>query len=848
MKGTIALALLACGCYSVKPPPGAELATFAVSAGGVYVPKSAAGPRRLLEVVSRCASKFGGEALVPLTERGTIECPYGIPRGEVELEATATALGRGNEVLADFFGPVSFRAVPGDLTGDYDFRWSNARTGVANGVIKVAHLFGEVRVWAEDAPPQLAFASGQLSGTIGEVMRIDAASAEIYRSEDELRVAYFFDQHLVFHLSVSLKGVALSNGVRISLPGDAEPNLPRATVTRRVFGEEDWDFPRIGKGELQLTTGANPVEMLTGSFTLTFADDPSKPKLSRRTAAGTFNGWNGTREHLPVEPERRTYATGLSPVLYFEEPTLAKVQIPDGFDNRSSPLVGQFLTIGKNPESGSVLVQSCSDDPANDGKPLLMVVTGTDPSGFFVTDLSACRQVEQTVDPATGSTVVRVAEPQEACVAEAQGPKCAVSRKSCATSADCLGYLPGTYGSMFIYNYSFPDGLDSGDLLFTLSGSVQEFTSTTQLTFPAWSIAEKVRMLPYDQWDKWLKLLKPVELNLRHCGLDSNPVPFVTDTLCGHNRRNLKMESLESALVVARRLKFPDVFHNCDKDGDSEVPFFCESKFTPSGCNDACGGTTPYCNPTGSRCQSAEWGWRDCSFGSTPPGETETAETICNIECVNGQGQFDGRLCTERSTFVTYGQFIAEMAGPGPAEAGLDESIPSRMQQVPVGLASVTIPSGYAPLARVNVWCDAAVRMAAGDGNVVATASDTPIPKGTVTEVAFKGAQTHLAFIADGDPGPSARCVVAQKTHTRINIVTKDAVPELVPDCRTDDQNADRAAACQALRAATFDVTGHLRHLQPGRPRWVILPRDADDICCHPGPGLSCPRPIKPCQ
>ena len=45
---------------------------------------------------------------------------------------------------------------------------------------------------------------------------------------------------------------------------------------------------------------------------------------------------------LPVEPAERTYATGLSPLIYFEEPTIAKVQIPDGFDNRSSPLVGSL--------------------------------------------------------------------------------------------------------------------------------------------------------------------------------------------------------------------------------------------------------------------------------------------------------------------------------------------------------------------------------------------------------------------------------------------------------------------------------------------------------------------------
>jgi hypothetical protein len=35
--------------------------------------------------------------------------------------------------------------------------------------------------------------------------------------------------------------------------------------------------------------------------------------------------------------------------------------------------------------------------------------------------------------------------------------------------------------------------------------------------------------------------------------------------------------------------------------------------------------------------------------------------------------------------------------------------------------------------------------------------------------------------------------------------------------------------------------------VQPARPRWLVTPRYADDLCCHPGPGLSCPAPIKPC-
>src|SRR5205814_1073252 len=101
----------------------------------------------------------------------------------------------------------------------------------------------------------------------------------------------------------------------------------------------------------------------------------------------------------------------------------------------------------------------------------------------------ACRQVEQTMDQ--GTVVVRTTEPKESCVPSGSTRTCAISHKTCTADTDCNSYLPGTFGSIFIYNYSFPDGLDEGDLLFTIAGAAQEFTSTTQFTFPSWTIAEK---------------------------------------------------------------------------------------------------------------------------------------------------------------------------------------------------------------------------------------------------------------------------------------------------------------------------------------------------------------------
>lgn len=691
MRRALVAALLACSACPVIPAPEPTgLGSFRVEITGWFLGTGAT--RTPLPVVSLCASKYGGQAGVPQAERGTKGCPFAIPRGNIEVDVVATALTQAGQVKADFGGPVSFRVVPGDLTGDYPNRWALAQGGVARGTVRAAHQFSETRVWAEHAPPKLIFADGGIGGTVAA---------------------------------------------------------------------------------------------------------------------------------LPAEPQSYTYASGLSPAVFFEDPTIAKIQIPDGFDNRSSPFTGEFITIGKNPESGETLVQSCTDDPGRDQKPALMVVTGTDPSGFFVTDVSACRQVELTQD--NGTTVVRTPEPKEACVADGAARKCAISGKTCATSAECQSYLPGTFGSMFIYNYSFPDGLYEGDLLFTIAGAAQEFTSTTQFTFPSWTIAEKVRQLPEDQWDKWLKLAPPAAVEARTCGAEDVPEFFLTDALCGHNRRNLKMESLESALVRVRNVRFPNAFAQCDVNGDVSVPFFCEQRDAQN-----------------------QWTWGSCAFGEVEPA-LDTQERQCHQDCVFGAGAFAGKRCAERATFIGFGQFPVEMGPYGLASIGLDESLPTRFQILPIGATAARSASPYPAGTELALGCEADVRVAFGGATVTASASDQLLPKGKVLYTRVGAAEGHASVLAAGAAPAGARCSLSANPRTLINLVVKDAIPELQPDCDEADADPAAARACKLMREATYDVVGHLRHLQPGRPRWVILPRDVRDVCCHPGPTGECPRPIQPC-
>ncbi len=703
MKRLWPLALLLSGCpfldRGTEATQPKELSSFKVEVLRLYTVSG--NTQTPVDVVSECARNYPSQAEVPLELRGTPECRYIIPPGEVRIDLQAQALDlKGEPVVTD--RPVSFRVVPGELSADQRGRWAPLSGGVLNATVTALKLYGEVRVWVEDAPP-----------------------TKVY-------------------------------------PGGEEPD----------------------------------------------------PSLLPDEDAGT-----------------RSWASGTSAIIYFADHTIQSLQDPGILDNRGSPFVGEFVVVGKNPNTGEKLTQSCHDDAQRNGADSLMVVTGLDPSGFFVTDITACRKVELTQDINGDSVRNANIEPREPCV-EVQGDGtralitdggtglCEIGQTVCRSQNDCPRYLPGTFGSMFIYNYNYPDGLDTGDLLFTLSGSVQEFTSTTQLTFPAWLTAERVRQLPEDQWNKWLQYAKPYDLGGRTCGQDNVLAPYLTDALCGHNRRNMKMESLESGLVRARRVSFPKRFADCDFNGDGTVPFFCENP--PSNSWSLCGDTET---------------------------AAETTERTCNQECTLGIGQFAGERCSERTNFEGFGQFVVEMQPAGPEALGGDPQLPQRYLTL-----TTTANDGGVQLPRLRelyfnanmvVTCDHDTRYRLGDSDLMISPEDPVFPAGVSTPIQLTGNDDHIALAAVAE---ASSCVLGVNARTRINLVTKDAVPELNPDCDENDANEVEAVRCRALRAATFDVVGHLRHVQAARPRWAILPRDADDLCCYPGAGLQCPAPIKPCN
>ncbi len=186
-----------------------------------------------LALVGTCLARYDNNPnAVPAAEKGTASCPYSIPKGPVDIELAITALNTKGEPLNTFNGPVSFRVIPGNLSRRLRPRWTTLTNGEGTGTVRASHLYGEVRAWVQDEPPQVDFTDGGVGG------------------------------------------------------------------------------------------------------------DPASCRRRAAARTATPRAW------------RRPCS--------FEEPTLATVQEPDSYnDNRGSPFAGQFLTVGRKPESGAPLVQSC---------------------------------------------------------------------------------------------------------------------------------------------------------------------------------------------------------------------------------------------------------------------------------------------------------------------------------------------------------------------------------------------------------------------------------------------------------------------------------------------------------
>lgn len=268
------------------------------------------------------------------------------------------------------------------------------------------------------------------------------------------------------------------------------------------------------------------------------------------------------------------YAAGVSESLYFKNPTVQDIQ----FD-------------------AAQMAPACADDRTcdNTSSPLVgnfvetshseYLVTGITNDGFFVSDLSTQTSPE-------------------------------------------IGDYPGRFHSLFVYNFSYPENLVTGDIVTRIYGTVQEFTGQTQLTFPAWDKQAEATTLEQGytrrcdaenacpdalQCEQGSCRLQPARISENICARAQGTRG--PQNLCGHSSGNIDLESLESGRVELTEAFMPTKFVNCDFNGD---------------------GDTPNENPT------------------LPCGD----ECACKKACLEEDG------CSELSALHTYGQYSVTLAGP----------------------------------------------------------------------------------------------------------------------------------------------------------------------------------------
>lgn len=215
------------------------------------------------------------------------------------------------------------------------------------------------------------------------------------------------------------------------------------------------------------------------------------------------------------------------------------------------------------------------------------------------------------------------------------------------------------YNSIFVFNFSFPEGVSIGDRICEVSGGVVEFNALTQLQFPSWGIQGKPRSdsenrLPNPEDEEDLLLLGDIELV--DCsaayGLGERevsktlPLPdpvMLTPTLV----RNLSaMEKLEGSVVTVEDVELSVRFVDCDDNGSTRI----ESGTPEASCRDECNRDI-YCTELSNLFSFDQW------RGVTGGAEISVSSTqlVANFDVLEGcdEGRTpEGRLeytCGDRA-------------------------------------------------------------------------------------------------------------------------------------------------------------------------------------------------------
>lgn len=426
------------------------------------------------------------------------------------------------------------------------------------------------------------------------------------------------------------------DGERLAIP--REPVVLR--IRARALDHQGELIPWRGVARIKVTPGAT----LPSNATLDFEDeDPTDGVAEGRVRVMRVHG----DVHVWVQDEidgRPSGAVGISAPLRYAQPTIADLnQLPStDFSTDTSLFPGDFITMEREGEvfaRREKLGDPCVfADPPPSRRDL--IVTSVGPQGFHVTDLAE-------------------------------------------TGRD---QLPGHWGHLYVFNFSYPEGIAPGDRIEWLQGTATDYIGTTQLGFPAFR-ASRCNVLPGEDPDEVLRQQRALQLTaLREL---EESAPFLDSLLCGGGQRtgqaaqscgyhasNLHLESLESSLVRVRHIRTPDEWRDCDFDGDGKVTNYV-SQSGVFGC------------PSGDAecaCHLA------CHFGGTFAIDDEHAARW-------GSRGFDmrGRTCTELNAWRSYGQYAVRLVENG--------ELPSQLN-----FASRDAVPGFDPFAMENRGLNLSIR------------------------------------------------------------------------------------------------------------------------------------------
>ena len=410
--------------------------------------------------------------------------------------------------------------------------------------------------------------------------------------------------------------------------GDCASAAPYGTTAcRMTFPEEDIPFALSIRataidqnGEFMSTfAGSAQVDIRPGRFNgvgpagilLNFNAGIAETDLTLIHAYGETRVW--------VEDcgSDNSYATGVSPALWFEAPRID--QINRTIDNTTSPLVPRstnVCAITSDPRFG--IGTDEEGETAFVGYSHGKTVNAPPPAMGTYLEITGCTKEEYNIGQCAKGPLIVTGITNEGFYVTDLHPDVAA----------------GGFNHLYSFNFNYPADTVVGDLVTSLRGSPVEFTGSTQLSSPTWTVDRKgysPELLP-----------TPVTLSA-----DTYRAAVKT---YGRNRSEiLDLEALEGAVVCMDNLAPSANIVNCDvnesgrieRQGnlfDNEVDF-SESPLTSEQV-EACGLTNYVPN--------------------------NPAEYCCERLCYNDQsfstpGTSLG--CSEESAYILYGQWVADAYG-----------------------------------------------------------------------------------------------------------------------------------------------------------------------------------------